>query len=118
MRVFCCSCYPYPRPYNNHKLAFKSGKYVFLGYNSLHEGYKCFHSYYFFMRLPFFFIYELIFLQFVVPSSICGSYLFKDCDTSVNPSVNFFQTYTTAQIDASFYQSPTPAIDLDSIPYS
>ena len=41
LRVFGCACYPFLRPYNQHKLDFHSQKYLFLGYNPLHKRYKC-----------------------------------------------------------------------------
>jgi hypothetical protein len=41
MRVFDCACWPNLRPFNARKLAFSSQRCAFLGYNSLHKGYKC-----------------------------------------------------------------------------
>ena len=41
LRVFGCACWPNLRPYNTRKLAFRSTQCVFLGYNSLHKGFKC-----------------------------------------------------------------------------
>ena len=40
-RVFGCLCFPYTKPYNQHKLEFRSTTSVFLGYATLHKGYKC-----------------------------------------------------------------------------
>jgi histone deacetylase 1/2 len=41
LRIFGCACWPNLRPYNTRKLAFRSTRYVFLGYSSLHKGFKC-----------------------------------------------------------------------------
>jgi len=42
LRTFRCLCFPFLRPYNNHKLDFRSSPCVFFGYSSLHLSYRCF----------------------------------------------------------------------------
>jgi hypothetical protein len=41
LRVFGCACWPNLRPFNSRKLAFRSMRCAFLGYSSLHKGFKC-----------------------------------------------------------------------------
>jgi hypothetical protein len=42
LRMFGCACYPLLRPYNSHKLMFRSKRCIFLGYGSHYNGYRCF----------------------------------------------------------------------------
>jgi hypothetical protein len=43
LKVFGCACWPSLRPYNATKLSFQFMQCVFLGYSSMHKGYKCLH---------------------------------------------------------------------------
>jgi histone deacetylase 1/2 len=63
LSVFGCACWPNLRPYNSHKLAFRSKQCAFLGYTNLHKGFKCldiasgcvyiYHAMWFLMRAFF-----------------------------------------------------------------
>ncbi|KAK0599011.1 hypothetical protein LWI29_001530 [Acer saccharum] len=43
LKVFGCSCFPYLRDYNRHKLDLHTSKCFFIGYNLSHKGYRCLH---------------------------------------------------------------------------
>jgi hypothetical protein len=41
LRTFGCACWPNLRPFNTHKLQFRFKQCVFLGYSTMHKGFKC-----------------------------------------------------------------------------
>jgi len=43
LKSFGCECWPYLRPYNSNKMAFRSQSCVFIGYSKPHMGYRCLH---------------------------------------------------------------------------
>lgn len=41
LRIFGCTIWPNLRPYNTHKVAFRSIQCVFLSYSPMHKGFEC-----------------------------------------------------------------------------
>lgn len=44
LKTFGCLCFPYLGTYNSHKLMPKSKPCVFLGYDNIRKGYRCFDN--------------------------------------------------------------------------
>lgn len=44
LKTFVCLYYPFLRPYNQHKIDFRSLPSVFIGYSASHKGYLCYHE--------------------------------------------------------------------------
>ncbi|KAJ1698573.1 hypothetical protein LUZ63_007085 [Rhynchospora breviuscula] len=43
LKVIGCACYPLLRPYNSNKMQPRSDTCVFMGYSTMHKGYRCLH---------------------------------------------------------------------------
>lgn len=125
IRVFSCSCYPFLRLYNHHKLAFRSGRCVFLGYSSLHKGYLCLHSSGKVCISNHVVFYEPSFpfesgVQFSSSSSSCSSQYSLEFvnEHSISPLIHFPFPQTAVQPDSSPSSSSASANDSASNPPS
>ncbi|KAH9744520.1 retrovirus-related pol polyprotein from transposon RE1 [Citrus sinensis] len=112
MKVFGCSCYPYLRPYNHHKFAFRSQRCIFLGYSSHHKGYVCLHS-----SGRIYISNHVVFYETTFPFESGVDFSSADHSSSslsshsVKPQVTFTLSQSTFQLDGSALQS-SPAADL------
>jgi hypothetical protein len=93
-KVFGCACWPNLRPYNNHKLEFRSKKCVFLGYSPIHKGYRCLH-------IPSNRLYisrDVVFDEIVFPFSNLPSSESPSTNSSVPVSLDQFEDYAYAPL--------------------
>ena len=93
LKVFGCACWPHLRPYNKHKLEYRSKQCVFLGYSPLHKGYKCLH-------IPTNRVYisrDVVFDETVFPSSTLTS----STDTPVT-ELHSFPVLPAQFVDATY----------------
>jgi hypothetical protein len=93
LRTFGCACWPNLRPYNSHKLQFRSKQCVFLGYSNSHKGFKCLDP----AEGRIYISRDVVFDEHVYPfASLCpnaGTRLHAELkllpDILLNPSSNF-----------------------------
>lgn len=118
MRVFGCSCYPYLRPYNHHKLAFRTDRCTFLGYSSLHKGYHCLHP-----SSKVYISNHVVFDESSFPFGSTKSVSSHSVSDSSSVQNNFLLSpfvirhssiQNVAQLDESSSQSLTPVNDLSA----
>lgn len=115
LHVFGCLCFPNLRPYNTHKLQYRSTPCTFLGYSSLHKGYRCQDSFgrmYVICHVTF---HETIFpFKAVSSKPPCSSspslsssklLILSTADTKANPSIQPPQQLTPMSV-ASLPNSP------------
>lgn len=99
LKVFGCLCFPWLRPYTNHKLQDRSQRCVFLGYSTTQSAYYCFHK-------PSGRIYTSRHVQFdenVFPFAVEKSVAYEDePETSLPPH----QTVTQIPVLPSTPQGP------------
>jgi hypothetical protein len=105
LKVFRCACWSHTRPYNNHKLVFRSKKCVFLEYSSLHKGYKCLHISYnrLFISRDFIFYENIfLFLAFPTPSTplfTCYAWsIWRCCTLPVVVALIMVQVFVVAHV--------------------
>jgi len=107
LRIFWCLCFPLLRPYNRHKLDFRSTPCVFLGYSSFHLGYHCFDL----STSRMYIARQVKFHENTFPFA-CSEQTTSLPSSSLQtalPALTFFPTPMTTPSTPSLPLSPTPA---------
>ena len=98
LKSFGCSCYPYLRPYDQHKFQFHASKCLFLGFNPYYNDYHCLHPSSNSIQLGLFDEYKFLYLSIYL-------YIYRYIYTSL------FSTYsvTFSRRQSFSYLFPLPS---------
>ena len=83
LKVFVCRCFPYLKGQNTNKFQPKTFPCVFIGYNLLHKGFRCYHL----QTRKVFISRHVIFDEFVLP------YVSTRTDLSAYSDSSYFTTF-------------------------
>ena len=106
-RIFGCACFPWLRPYNNHKLDDRSLQCVFLGYSLTQSAYYCLH-------IPSGRIYVSRHVQFDESSFPFSTTVAKSSPVNIDasPPLVHWPPYTSLPVHSSAPPQGNPCSDL------
>ena len=123
LRIFCCLCFPWLKPYTSHKLDFRSTPCTFLGYSTTQSAYYCLDratSRVYTSRHVVF--YEYVY-PFALPNPLTSDSMQEKCDAETmqvqSPSVLIIpQQSLTPSVPTPSPQSSTPPLPTQPITHS